>query len=426
MQLALEDRDKRVIWHPFTQMLKRPFLPCLVKGEGAYVYDTEGAAYLDACSSWWTNLHGHCHPRIVEAMQRQCGKLSHASFGDATHVPAIALAERIISLLPAGFEKVFYSNSGSEAVETALKMAVQFFYNRGEARKAIVCLTGSYHGDTFGAMSASARTQFNAPFKPLLFHAECIQAPLPGQEKLAIQQLKHVLEKEQAAGFIFEPIIQGASGMLMMNPAALDELLGLCHEKGVVSIADEVMTGFGRTGKIFAIEHLKEVPDIICLAKGLTGGALPLSITACRLEIFNAFLSEKREHALLHGHTYAANPIACAAALASLDLLQTQDCQQKIAAICRGQADFVKKWRGHPAFNRCESFGTILALEYRTGNSYDYESPLRDSLHGYFLRHGVLMRPLGNTLVLVPPYCISTEDLARIHNLIEKSLEEVS
>lgn len=401
--MALAFLDQTYIWHPFTQhKTARPPLP-IVRAKGVYLYDENGKSYLDGIASWWVNLHGHAHPYIAEKIAAQAHLLEHVGFGDCTHPPAAALASRLITLLPGEMAKIFFSDNGSTAIEVALKMALQYGY---PTKKEIICLKNSYHGDTFGAMSAAGRNAFNKPFWSHLFDVTAID---PNEE-----QLHRVLERGQAACFIFEPLIQGVGGMRIYPKAILEKLLRVCRHYDVLTIADEVMTGFGRTGTLFACEQLCEKPDMICLSKGLTGGFLPLGATAVTEQIFNAFLGENLSSAFLHGHSYTANPLACTSALASLDLLLAEKCRLQRERIAAAHVAFCKA--RHPQFKRCESLGAILAVECHAESSYFHAG--RDNLYHHFLDRGILLRPLGNVLYVLPPYCMENDELQIIYDHI--------
>lgn len=419
---SLVEIDRDCVWHPFTQMQTAcPPIP-IVRAKGSYLYAENGSAYLDAISSWWVNLHGHAHPYIVEKIKSQAELLEHVIFADFTHAPAVQLASRLLSILPGAMSKVFYSDNGSTAVEVALKMALQYWHNRHIPKTKIICFKNSYHGDTFGAMSAAGRNEFNKPFWKHLFDVESIDPPLKGQEDLCLSQLRSILNQDNVACFIFEPLVLGSGGMIMYPPAGLDKLIQCCKQHDVLTIADEVMTGFGRTGTLFAIDQLSEKPDLICLSKGLTGGFLPLGVTACTHDIYNAFLGNRLDQAFLHGHSYTANPLACNSALASLDLLLKDACstQRKMIAECHNE--FCRQWQAHPRLKRCESIGTILALEYHT-ETRSYFEPIRDRLYHFFLSKGILVRPLGNVLYVLPPYCIQADELKFIYDHIIITLE---
>jgi adenosylmethionine-8-amino-7-oxononanoate aminotransferase len=420
----LIENDRACIWHPFTQMQTARAPISITYAKGLYLYSENGKRYLDGISSWWCNLHGHSHPYIIEKIKEQAERLEHVIFADFTHAPAVYLALKLINLLPGHMSKVFYSDNGSTAVETAIKIAIQYWYNNNPitTKTKVICFKNSYHGDTFGAMSVSGKNSFNKPFWKQLFDVEMVEAPLPGKEELSFSQLKAALEKNESACFIFEPLVMGAGGMIMYPPEGLNELIRCCKQKGVLTIADEVMTGFGRTGSLFACEQLEEAPDMYCLSKGLTGGFLPLAATICTEEIFEAFLSQDHSRTFLHGHTYTANPLACNAALASLDLLLNDLCLKQREMIASCHRNFCSKWGSHQKLNRCESQGTILALEYKVNNP-SYFQPLRDKLYRFFLGKGILLRPLGNVLYVLPPYCIEESELKVIYDEIILTLE---
>jgi adenosylmethionine-8-amino-7-oxononanoate aminotransferase len=419
---SLVEQDRACIWHPFTQMqTAHPPIP-IVRAKGSYLYAEDGSRYLDAISSWWVNLHGHAHPYIVEKIKSQAEVLEHVIFADFTHAPAVELATRLLSVLPGGMSKVFYSDNGSTAVETALKLVLQYWHNQGINKSKIICMKNSYHGDTFGAMSAAGRNEFNKPFWSHLFDVETIDPPLRGQEERSLTQLKKILNQHHAAGFIFEPLVLGSGGMVIYPHEGLDQLIQCCKTHDVLTIADEVMTGFGRTGTLFACEKLNIKPDLMCLSKGLTGGFLPLGVTACTERIFNAFLSDRLSQAFLHGHSYTANPLACCSALASLDLLLETSCLERRILIEQSHRNFCNQWRLHPKLTRCEYLGTLLALEYRT-ETRSYFQDLRNRLYRYFLDNGILLRPLGNVLYVLPPYCIDAEELQGIYDHLILTLE---
>jgi adenosylmethionine---8-amino-7-oxononanoate aminotransferase len=409
------------IWPPFTQVHTAMDPIHIERGKGAYLYAKDGRVFIDGIASWWVNLHGHAHPYIAKAIAKQAKELEHVIFADFTHTPALDFAKRLLPLLPGPMSKIFFSDNGSTAVEIALKIALQFWYNQNIEKTKILCFEGSYHGDTFGAMSAAGKNLFNRPFWNHLFDVVSIPPPIKNQEEEALHHMRAALSGGKAACFLFEPLILGVGGMRMYPAKHLDPLLALCQEAGVLTIADEVMTGFGRTETLFASEQLTIQPDILCLSKGITGGFLPMGATTCKEFIYNAFLSEDPHKAFLHGHSYTANPLACASALASLDLLRDKKCYEQRKGIERAHARFCKKWQGHPALRRCESHGTILALEYETQHP-SYFSSLRDSLYPYFLDRGILLRPLGNVVYLLPPYCIPEEALTHIYTTLEGTL----
>jgi len=421
--MRLAERDLKVIWHPYTQMQTALPPVGIVRGDGACLFDENGKKYIDAVSSWWVNIHGHAHPYIARKVAEQLNKLEHVIFAGFTHEGAVELAERLLHLLPGSQEKVFYSDNGSTAVEVALKMCLQYWHNRGEARTKILAFKNAYHGDTFGAMAVSGRSAFTAAFDSLLFDVEFID--LPTEENL--HNLKSQLSnfKSDLACFIFEPLVQGAGGMIMYQAKPLDELMAHCRAEGVLMIGDEVFTGFGRTGKNFACDHLTEQPDIMCFSKGLTGGTMALGITTCSGQIYNAFLSDDKLKTLFHGHSFTANPVACAAALASMDLFMEPATRDNIERITRMHSAFLQKVKNHPKIKTFRQTGTIVALEWETGNSTSYFSSLRDILYQYFLEAGIILRPLGNVIYILPPYCITDEELNYIYNKILQALAEI-
>ncbi|HEY0680677.1 MAG TPA: adenosylmethionine--8-amino-7-oxononanoate transaminase [Chitinophagaceae bacterium] len=433
MQKSLVERDKAVIWHPYTQMQLAPDPLVIVKGEGVFLVDASGNRYIDAISSWWVNLHGHAHPYLAKKVYEQAQLLEHVIFAGFTHEPAVTLAERLISILPGKLSKVFYSDNGSTAVEVALKMAIQYWKNKETesqdrpGKKKILALANSYHGDTFGAMSVSERGQFTLPFRDQLFEVVFADFSNAGWQMMNNGELVSMdsLNWEEFVCFIYEPVVQGAGGMKMMSVEALELLLKRCRQHNIICIADEVMTGFGRTGKLFASEYIGEKPDIICLSKGLTGGMMALGATVCTKEIFDAFLSTDRMKTFFHGHSYTANPLACAAGNASLDLLLMDECMQNIDRISNNHKKFIQRIsNSFPAVKNVRQTGTILAFEIETGVD-GYLNNIGTIVHRKALEKGVLIRPLGNTVYLMPPYCSSDNELEIIYNVIEHIIRSI-
>ncbi|TBO40877.1 adenosylmethionine--8-amino-7-oxononanoate transaminase [Pedobacter kyonggii] len=421
-QLNLTERDQKVIWHPYTQMKNAlPHIP-IVRGEGVYVFDEDGKRYIDAVSSWWVNIHGHSHPYIAQRVAEQLNVLEHVIFAGFTHEPAVLLAERLLPILPGKQDKVFYTDNGSTAVEVALKMCLQYWDNKGTPKAKILAFKNAYHGDTFGAMSVSGRSIFTDAFNSLLFDVEFID--LPNENNIS-HLISHISNLKDTACFIFEPLILGSGGMLMYEAKYLDQLLSACKDAAILTIADEVMTGFGRTGTYFACEKLTNKPDIICLSKGLTGGTMPLGVTTCTKEIFEAFLSDDKLKTLYHGHSFTANPIACVASLASLDILLKSETLQNIKRVEAKHAVFLEEIKTHPKVKAIRQTGTIIAIEWETDNETSYLSNLRNLLYSYFLNKGIILRPLGNIIYILPPYVISDEDLDYIYAAIKSALEEV-
>lgn len=398
------------LWRPFTQMKTAPQPLLIESGKGALLYASDGRTYIDANSSWWVTLHGHAHPAIAKRIAAQAYQLEQVILADCVHPPALTLANRLLQLLPGDMSKVFFSDNGSTAVETALKMALQH-----RNRHKIAALRGSYHGDTFGAMSAGGKTPFKAPFWPYLFEVELIDLE-KGEE-----QLIPLIERQELACFIYEPIVFGVRGMQIHLPELFNPLLKRCKQAGVITIADEALTGFGRMGPLFASELIEVKPDIICLCKGLTGGFLPLGATVCTTAVYAPFHSEDRSKALLHGHSYSGNPLACVSALASLDLLLDPGCIEKRHWIAKQHVHFAARFHDHPKLLRCTSLGTLLVFEVRDPFP-NYFTPLRDTLFHFALERGVLLRPLGNVLYVLPPYCITEAQLQTIYQTLEESL----
>ncbi|BAE81067.1 adenosylmethionine-8-amino-7-oxononanoate aminotransferase [Chlamydia felis Fe/C-56] len=420
MLIDIKDNKKSSkIWHPFSQP-GLGFDPIhITRGKGAYLYTKSGTPYIDAISSWWCNLHGHSHPHIAKRISEQAYQLEHVIFSDITHSPAEELSQRLIKVLPEGLECCFFSDNGSCAIEIAIKITLQYFYNQGIQKTRFVSLKHGYHGDTFGAMSVVGPTDINKPFQALFFSADIIDPPYYGKEDIAIQQAKALFSSGEIAGFIYEPVLQGVAGMRVHNPEGLNAILELAKHYGVLCIADEILTGFGRTGPLFASEYMPTSPDIICLSKGLTGGFLPLAVTVVREEIYQAFVSKDRRHAFLHGHTYTGNPLGCAAALASLDLTLSSQCQQQREMIENCHRQFQSQYGS--LWQRCEVLGTVLSIDYPS-SSLGYFSNLRDTLYNFFIDNRIILRPLGNTLYVLPPYCIREEDLSRIYHYLQESL----
>lgn len=420
---GIVERDLKCLWHPFRQAKTAPRPIHLDKAEGAYLYGNEGKKIFDGISSWWVNLHGHAHPHIAKRLMETMGDLDQVVFADFTHMPAVELAETLLRLLKMKTGRVFYTDNGSTAVETALKMAIQYWVNLNPtfAPCKILCYENGYHGDTFGAMSVAGTKTFNTPFLPYLFEVHVIPAPTKGKEEVSLASLKQFLDKGGAACFIFEPYLQASGGMILHSLEVLDEQLRICREAGVLTIADEVMTGFGRTGKLFACDNLKNKPDFYCLSKGLTNGLLPLGAVVCSEQIYQGFWSDRPNHALLHGHTFCGNALACAAALGSLELLVRDHCEEQRRMIEKKHKAFKTSCEGNPWLVRCEVAGTVMILEYRGENQGSYFASKAQWLSQYFMKHQIFVRPLGNTLYLMPPYCTTAEELDRIYACIEMS-----
>lgn len=413
------------IWHPFTQHGLREPIPQIVRGEGALLFDAQGNGLIDAISSWWVNTHGHAHPRIMNAIRAQTEKLDQIIFAGFTHDPAQQLAEELGDFLPESLSHIFFSDSGSTAVEVALKMALGLWHNRGTPRSRIVVMEHSYHGDTFGGMSVGERGVFNRAYAPLLFDVDTL--PFPGAEDsgaATLAALEHLCADRQSppAALIVEPLVLGAGGMMMYPPEILASMHALCKAYGVPFIADEVMTGWGRTGTLFACEQAGIVPDIMCLSKGLTGGALPLAITACTRAFYDAHLSDDRARMFFHSSSYTANPIACAAACANLAIWRDEPVAARIAAIADAHAALVANLGDHTGIADIRQSGTILAIDLAVGDS-GYLSTLAPDISRFARARGVLLRPLGHCLYAMPPYCTTGDQLGTIHATMLEAVE---
>lgn len=420
--MNLSERDNAVNWHPYTQMKTANDIIPIVKGEGIYLFDEKGNKYIDAVSSWWVTLHGHAHPYIAQRVSEQLNTLEQVIFAGFTHEPAIQLSENLLELLPENQKKVFYSDNGSTAVEVALKMCIQYAHNQNHKKTKILALNNAYHGDTFGAMSVSGRSAWTKPFGEMLFEVVFIDAPTSQNLDSLKAFIKNI--SNEIACFIYEPLVQGAAGMLMHKAEDLSELMKFCREQKILMIQDEVFTGFGRTGKLFAANHLSEQPDIMCFSKGLTGGTMPMGITTCSQEIFDAFLSEDQYKTLFHGHSFTANPLACTAAIASMELLLKPETLQRIAVITEKHSGFVKTLEQHPKVEKVRQTGTILAWEIISSQQTSYFNNMGKILYKEFLKRGIILRPLGNVMYLVPPYCITAEELELIYHQITEVLDQ--
>ena len=414
----LQRDDHNNIWHPFSPIVGEP--PIVVKSaKGIYLVTEDGKWIIDGISSWWVNIHGHSHPTIAEAIYKQAKELEHVIFAGFTHPPAIELSQKLLSILPSSQSKIFFSDNGSTAVEVALKMAIQYWHNVGTPKKKVIAIEGAYHGDTFGSMSVGDRGLFTDPFKHHLFDAEFIPFPDGKNDDDVIDRFSKLAKTGDVFGFIYEPLVQGAAGMRMYSPSLLSQLLKIAKRSKVLCIADEVFTGFGRTGRLFASEHLDHQPDLVALSKGLTGGTMALGITTCTEEIFEAFTSDEITKTFFHGHSFTANPIACASANASFDLLMTTQCSSQIRMISDAQQKFVEKHKGHPLLDDIRSRGTILALEIKTGVSTSYTNSLKYDIYKFFMNRDILLRPLGNVVYFLPSYAFTAEEIALVHNAIE-------
>ncbi len=446
---AISALDAAHVWHPYTQHGLLPTAVPIIRAEGALLYDEQQRPIIDAISSWWVTLHAHAHPTIAGAIAAQARQLEQVVFAGFTHEPAARLAAELALHLPLGLERIFFSDDGSTAVEVALKIALQFWQHRGEHRSRIATLAHAYHGDTFGAMSVSASSVFTAPFAEHLFSVLTLPAPeaLSGWPGLSSRPLRagpppgdtgllDALDRalddqsDPIAAVIVEPCLQGAGGMRMWDAATLRAIRDRTAERGVLLIADEVLTGFGRTGPLFACQSAGVLPDMMCLSKGLTGGFMPLGVTAVREELFDAFRSQDRRQTLFHGHSFTANPLACAAALASLSLLD-DECTSRRAAIASHHRAALERLSSHPWVRRPRLRGTVAAFDLATSDDatdehHDYLAPVGQRLSAYALAAGVLLRPLGDVVYVLPPYAITPDQLAHVYATIGGFLETLA
>ncbi|CAN5159072.1 adenosylmethionine--8-amino-7-oxononanoate transaminase [soil metagenome] len=406
------------VWHPFTQHGLNEPIPLISHGNGAALHTRDGRRIIDAISSWWVTTHGHNNPRIVAAIAEQAGRLDQMIFAGWTHEPAETLARSLIEMMPDPLAHVFFSDSGSTAVEVALKMALGFWANRGEPRHRILVMQHSYHGDTIGAMSVGARGVFNQAYSPLLFDVGTIPFPARDSEQTTLDELdRQCSASPKPAAFIVEPLILGAGGMLIYGPEVLTRMREICARHDVLFIADEIMTGWGRTGTLLACEQAGVAPDILCLSKGLTGGSMPLAVTLATPEIFEAHRSTDRAKMFFHSSSYTANPIACAAANANLSIWRDEPVLDRIANLARRQQVQLDRIADGAGIANARRLGTIAAFDIDDGTG-SYLSEIAPRLMRYARERDILLRPLGNTVYVMPPYCIDDVDLDAIYKMI--------
>lgn len=424
--------DRQHVWHPFTQAQTAPDPISITSAKGIRLYAEDGREFLDLISSWWVNLHGHAHPTIAAAIAKQAHTLEQVIFAGFTHQPAAQLAHELVQRLPAGLTRVFFSDDGSTAVEVALKMALQYWRNQGEAQRTrFLAFEGGYHGDTVGAMSVGRGSDFFSTYGSLLFEVGLLPYPqtwdgdadVVSKEQAALAVLDAYLAQhgETLAGVIIEPLVQGAAGMRMCRPEFLQQLAAKLRAAGILLIFDEVMTGFGRTGAMFAAIKAQVMPDLICLSKGLTAGFLPMSVTVASEAIYAAFLGENFDRALIHGHSFTANPLGCAAALASLQVFEDEQTLAKLPQIEAWHRQGLAQLAGHPAVQHVRVTGTIAAFDVVTTDA-GYTSAVGAKLKAFFHERGLLLRPLGNVIYLLPPYCVTQDELALAYQTIGEAL----
>lgn len=410
------------VWHPLTQHQTAADPISIQASQGLYLVDEEGNKYIDAIASWYTCIYGHNHPHLVAAIQKQVKHLDFTMLTGLTHTPAKQLADQLVKIVPGNLKKVFFNDNGSTAIEAAIKMALQFHYNKGEKRDTLIAFEDGFHGDTFGAMSASGLAVYKGPFSD--FTLKVLRLPTPKEENLqeVLSLLKTYFSEHACAAFVYEPLVQGAAGMKFHNAEGLDGILKLCQSQKVICIADEIMTGFGKTGKNFASEYVPTPPNIMCLSKALTGGMFPMSVTITSEEVYEAFLDEKVSKAFMHAHTYSGHPLGCAVALAGIELLLSDTIQNQILSISKTHNEFVEELQGHPKIKDIRSLGVILAIDLKT--EMDRYGKLRNQLYRFFLKKGVLLRPLGNTIYIIPPFIISKKELEIIYQSMRSCLDE--
>lgn len=417
---SLSQRDQRYLWHPLTQHKTSGEMIAMVKARGATLIDENGREYVDGISSWYTAVYGHCNEYITDKVSDQMRELDQIVFSGFTHGPAVELSEALMEILPQNQRKLFFSDNGSTATEIGIKMALQYHHNQGSSKKTMLAFEEGFHGDTFGAMSVSGLSVYNGAFKDHFIEVIRIPVPVGENNEQVLYELNQVIKSHEIAGFIYEPLIQGAAGMKMYSLEGLNKILQRCKEEQILTIADEVMTGFGKTGKHFASEYVETKPDIMCFSKALTAGLLPMAITSCSQEVYDAFYSEEISKGLFHGHTYTANPLACTAALAGIDLLVSPDMQDRISKIISLLDEFRQKISTHSKVKNVRQLGTILAFELNV--EMERYGNLRNQLFAHFMDQGVFLRPLGNTIYIAAPYVTSEEDMNKIFRSIENAL----
>lgn len=419
--MKLNERDKKHIWHPLTQHKLHPETIAITKAQGCILTDEDGNEYIDAIASWYTCMYGHCNPYITQKVSEQMQVLDQVVFSGFTHEPAVKLSEALMDILPKNQNKLFFSDNGSTSVEIGIKMALQYHFNRGEKRNILIAFEDGFHGDTFGAMSVSGLSVYNGPFEDFFLEVKRIPTPNEENHDTILKLIEKLSSKHKIAGFVYEPLVQGAAAMKMQDVEGLNKTLKYCKSHNIITIADEVMTGFGKTGRYFASDYLDYKPDILCLSKALTGGLIPMAITSCTQDIYDAFYSDDLEKGFFHGHTYSGNPLACSAALAGIELLKSDEIQDNIKRIIASHQKFGRHIRNHQKVASIRQTGIIFALDLniemeRYGN-------LRDQLFKFFMNNGVFLRPLGNTIYIQAPYIISEIQLQKIYRVIEDALE---
>lgn len=419
----LAERDKKYLWHPLTQHKLHPEMLPIVKAKGALLYDENGMEYIDGIASWYTSAYGHCNDFILKRVYEQMQQLDQVVFSGFTHEPAVKLSEDLISILPENQEKLFFSDNGSTAVEVGIKMALQYHHNQGNKQHVLLAFEDGFHGDTFGAMSVSSLSVYNGPFEDFFIDVERIPVPTKENIESVLVSLRNRLKHNDISAFIYEPLVQGAAAMKMHDADGLNRIISLLQEHQVLTIADEVMTGFGKTGSYFASDHVATKPDIMCFSKALTAGLMPMAITSCTAKVYDAFYSDELTKGLFHGHTYTANPLACTAALAGIALLRSDKIQADIKRVIGAHQKFDSEIKGHPKVARTRQCGIIYALDLNV--KMERYGNLRDRLFKHFMDNGVYLRPLGNTIYISAPYIVSDDQLQKIYSTIKSALNLV-
>ena len=419
----LSDRDQNHLWHPLTQHKLHPSHIAITKAKGALLFDEEGNSYIDGIASWYTCMYGHCNETIIEKVTAQLQQLDQVVFSGFTHQPAVEMSEALMQILPANQQKIFFSDNGSTSVDVAIKMALQSHFNQGDTRARIIALENAFHGDTFGAMSVSGLSVYNGAFEDFLLQIDRIDVPTQENFEVVKSEFETLVATGEVAAFIFEPLVQGAAAMHMYSANLLDELIAIAQKHKVICIADEVMTGFGKTGTYFASDQLNNKPDILCLSKSLTGGVVPMALTTCTQEVYDAFYDDEIKKGFFHGHTYSANPLGCTAILAGIELLTSNEMQQNIARVTEQHRAFEARIKKHPKVKSTRQLGVIFALDLNV--EMERYGNLRDQLFNFFMDHGVCLRPLGSTVYILAPFVITNEELQKIYSTIEAALEQL-
>ena len=418
--MSISKTDKKYIWHPLTQHKTSDAPIAITRAKGAVLYGEDGQEYIDGIASWYTALFGHCHPYVTEKVSKQMQQLDQIMFTGFTHKPATDLAEKLFKILPSNQAKMFFNDNGSTAVEAAIKMALQYHFNKGEKRNVLIALEDGFHGDTFGAMSASGLSVYNGPFEEHLIHVERIPVPQEDNIDQVVGQLQKIIANNACVAFVYEPLVQGAAGMKMHTAQGLNKILEICKKHHIITIADEIMTGFGKTGTYFASSQIETLPDIMCLSKALTAGLLPMSLTTCTQALFHAFYDDEIVKGFMHAHTYSANPLACAAAGASIDLLISPEMEAHKKRVYEKHTAFAKALSKHPKAKNVRVKGIILAFELDT--TMERYGNMRQQLYKFFMEKGVCLRPLGNTIYVLPPLVTTNVQLDKIYSAIEEAL----